>query len=174
MIGWSKWEGNMPTSVGWSKSQVVLHWTTVALVIFQLFIGDAMSAAWQARQEGGPVEMNLGAILHIIAGVSVLLIMLYRLYLRRTHGHPPRPENQPKWAATLGAITHGALYLLLLAMPLSGAVAWFFGVEGAANVHEGPLRIALIAVVLLHAAGALVEHFVFQSPSLKRMLKPES
>ena len=162
----------MPISSGWSSQQVALHWVTVALVVFQLIIGDAMSEAWEAREDGLGGPPGIGAILHIIAGVSVLLVVLYRLYLRRTHGHPPRSENQPKWASTLGAVTHGALYLLLIAMPLSGAVAWFLGVEGAADAHAGLLRIALIAVIVLHVAGALVEHFVFRSSSLKRMLRP--
>lgn len=160
----------MPISAGWSRQQVALHWATVALVVFQLIIGDAMSDAWRAREEGSGTALSIGAILHIVAGASVLLITLYRLYLRRSHGHPPRPQNQPKWASTLGALTHGALYILLIAMPLSGAVAWFLGVERAAAAHAGPLRLALIAIVLLHVAGALVEHFVFRSSALKRML----
>lgn len=131
-----------------------------------------MSEAWEAREEGLGSGPGVGAILHIAAGVSVLLIMPYRLHLRRTHGHPPRSENQPKWAST-GAVTHGAPCVLLLAKTLTGATAWFLGVEGAADAHAGPIRIALIAVVVLHATGALVEHFVFRSPSLKRMLRPQ-
>jgi cytochrome b561 len=155
----------------WSKSQVILHWTVVVLVIIQLLIGDAMSEVWEAREEGEALPgLPLVAIVHILVGASVLLIMLYRLYLRITVGHPPRPEGQPEWAARLGAATHYALYALLIVMPLSGAMAWFFGVERAADLHEGVLRVAVIAVVLLHAAGGLVEHFVFRSPVLKRML----
>lgn len=156
---------------GWSKRQVVLHWTVLVLVVIQLLLGGTMEEAWEAREEGmAAAAAPLGAWVHIVVGVSVLLIMLYRLYLRRTLGHPPRPAGQPQWAATAGAVTHWALYALLLLMPLSGAVAWFLGVEQAADAHSGLLRLALIAVVLLHAAGALVEHFVFKSPVLKRML----
>ena len=129
-----------------------------------------MSDAFDAREEGLAAAPSAPAILHIIVGVSVLLITLYRFYLRQTQGHPARPENEPQWASVLGAATHWALYLLLILMPLSGAVAWFLGVEGAGAVHSGILRWALIAVVLLHVAGALVEHFVFRSPALKRML----
>ena len=156
---------------GWSKRQVVLHWTVVVLVVVQLLLGETMEEAWEAREEGvAAAAAPLAAWLHVVVGASVLLIMLYRLYLRRTLGHPPRPANQPQWAATAGAVTHWALYALLLLMPLSGAVAWFLGVERAADAHSGPLRLALIAMVLLHAAGALTEHFVFSSPVLKRML----
>ena len=161
----------MAETGGWSRQQVILHWTVVVLVVLQLVVGDAMSEVWEARQEGaafaGP---SPGAIVHIVAGVTVLLLMLYRFYLRLTRGHPPRPEGQPQWASTLGAVTHWALYVLLILMPISGAVAWFAGVEGAAMAHAGLLRLALIALILLHVAGALAEHFVFKSPVLKRML----
>lgn len=160
----------MAETAGWSRRQVILHWTVVVLVAVQLLLGETMSEAWEAREEGLAVAAPLGALAHVVVGASVLLIMLYRFYLRRTEGHPPRPEGQPQWASTAGAVTHWALYSLLLLLPLSGAVAWFLGVERAADLHSGPLRLALIAVVLLHAAGALVEHFVFKSPVLKRML----
>ena len=57
-------------------------------------------------------------------------------------------------------------------MPLTGATAWLFGVELAGEVHEF-LKNVLIAVVALHIAGALYEHFVTRSDVLKRMLRPE-
>lgn len=166
----------MPISRGWSRPQVVLHWLTVALVIVQLILGSGMSQAWEAREEAGAGfgAAPIVAWLHVLVGASILLIMLYRLYLRRTHGHPPSPEGEPQWAATLGALTHGLLYFLLIAMSLTGATAWFLGLEPAAMAHAGPIRIALIAAVLVHAAGALVEHFVLKTPVLKRMLRPET
>lgn len=161
----------MAETKGWSKRQVVLHWTVVVLVVIQLLLGKTMEEAWEARQEGEALAgVPFGALAHVVLGASVLLIMLYRLYLRRRHGHPPRPERQPPWASTAGAVTHWILYALLILMPLAGATAWFLGMEAAAELHSGPLRLALIAVVLLHAAGALTEHFVFRSPVLKRML----
>lgn len=161
----------MAEAKGWSKRQVVLHWSVVVLVVIQLFLGETMEEAWEAREEGMAASAApLGAWAHVAVGASVLLIMLYRLYLRRRLGHPPRPERQPQWASTAGAVTHWVLYALLILMPLAGATAWFLGVEAAAELHGGPLRLALIAVVLLHAAGALTEHFVFRSPVLKRML----
>lgn len=155
---------------GWSRRQVILHWTVVVLVIVQLLLGDTMSELWEARLEGEAAAVPLGALAHVVVGASVLLIMLYRLYLRFTLGHPERPAGQPQWAATAGAVTHYTLYALLILMPLSGATAWFFGVENAARAHAGLLRFALIAVILLHIVGGLAEHFVFKSPVLRRML----
>ena len=56
-------------------------------------------------------------------------------------------------------------------MPITGGVAWFLGVESAAEVHEigKPL---LIVFVALHVLGALYQHFVNRSKVMVRMVKP--
>ncbi|PXA99068.1 hypothetical protein DMC47_05675 [Nostoc sp. 3335mG] len=157
---------------GYSRAQVIIHWTVVVLILFQLFFHEGMEMAFDARMEGGGTAGN--PVPHIIAGSLILILAATRVIIRLTRGAPPHPKDQPAFLGVLANVTHGLIYLLLFAMPLSGLVAWFGGVEGAGDAHSGFLRIALIAAVILHVAGALVQQFVLRSGVLMRMLRPES
>src|SRR5690606_25095917 len=88
---------------------------------------------------------------------------------------PPHPEGSPPLLNLLASLAHWGLYalLLLLLMPLTGAIAWFGRVEAAAVLHETG-RLALAALILAHALGALVEHFVIGNRVIRRMLRPVS
>ena len=55
--------------------------------------------------------------------------------------------------------------LFIFGMPLTGAIAWFGGLEMSAEIHELG-RLVLIPLILLHIAGGLVEHFVFRNDTL--------
>src|SRR5690606_5595353 len=53
-------------------------------------------------------------------GITVLALMLLRLAWRLYAGAaPPRPGT-PRWQRAVASATHWALYVLALAMPLSG------------------------------------------------------
>jgi cytochrome b561 len=69
----------------------------------------------------------------------------------------------------LARITHLVIYALIFILPLSGAAAWFLQVPGAGLVHVVGKNV-LLYVVLLHIAGALVQHFVLKSDVLRQML----
>ena len=64
---------------------------------------------------------------------------------------------------------HVGLYALMILMPLSGSMAWFGGVDLAAQGHN-VLRIALVAV---HVVGALYHHFVLKDGLINRMRRAE-
>ena len=83
------------------------------------------------------------------------------------------PESEHPALQFLANLIHVLLYILLLTMPLSGAVAWFFGVEAAANAHS-LARFVLLPSVLLHIAGALANHFWFKTDVLRRMMRPQA
>lgn len=72
----------------------------------------------------------------------------------------------------LAKLTHVGLYALMILMPLSGAVAWFGGVETAAQGHN-VLRIVLLALVALHVVGALYHQFVLRDGTLARMRRAQ-
>ena len=71
--------------------------------------------------------------------------------------------------ATLYAVL---LYGFIFLMPITGALAWFAGIEVSAELHELG-RLVLIPAIGFHVLGALAEHFVFRNNSLSRMLKPD-
>ena len=67
--------------------------------------------------------------------------------------------------------THMLLYGFLFFMPLTGALAWFGGIEMSATLHEAG-RLVLIPAIFLHVAGVVVEELVLNNRILRRMVKP--
>lgn len=163
----------MPQPKGYSPIQVTLHWTIAALVIFQLLVNEAMQHAFADRLDGERIEEMGGALLHMGVGISVLVLAVLRLAIRIIRGVPPPHDDAPRVLGWLGLATHILLYGFIFAMPLTGAIAWFFGIEASAELHELG-RLILIPAIGLHVLGALVEHFVFRNDTLKRMLRPRT
>lgn len=159
----------MPQPRGYSRIQIVLHWTIAALVIFQLFVNEAMQRAFADRLDG-QIENQNGALLHMVVGLAVLLLAIFRLALRLMRGAPAPYKDTPAILRWLGHATHILLYGFIFLMPLTGATAWFLGLEFAAELHEIG-RLILVPAIGLHVVGALVEHFVFRNDTLMRMLR---
>jgi len=159
----------MPQPRGYSRIQIFLHWTIAALVIFQLFVNEAMQHAFSDRIEGRPIEEWNGALLHMVVGIAVLVLAMLRVVIRVVRGTPPAHTDAHLLLRWLGHATHMLLYGFIFLMPLTGAIAWFFGVEFSAELHEIG-RLILVPAIGFHVIGALAEHFVFRNDTLKRML----
>lgn len=156
---------------GYSLAQIVIHWTIAALIIFQLAFNKAMQAAFDDKLDGGVVDDPIGAWLHASVGLAVLALACLRLGIRFTRGAPAAHRDKAQVLVWVGYATHLMLYVFIFAMPLTGALAWFFVIEMAAELHEIG-RLVLIPVIGLHVLGALAEHFVFNNDSLMRMMRP--
>jgi cytochrome b561 len=159
---------------GYSAAQIALHWIIAAMVLFQVVMGENIGPAWKAFREGTtPAEADLfAANVHVAIGMGVFALAVIRLFLRVTHGAPPLPAGQSRLQTAIAHAVHGVLYLVILAMPVSGGAAWFGGVELAGTIHHLAKPVIVIAVAL-HVAGALVQHFVKKTDVLTRMLRPE-
>ena len=155
---------------GYSRIQIVLHWTIAALVIVQLFVNEAMQHAFADRLDGGRIDEMGGALLHISVGVAILVLAAVRLVVRVVRGTPEPYQDTPALLNWLGHATHVLLYGFIFFMPLTGAVAWFLGIEFSAELHEIG-RLILVPAIGFHVVGALAEHFVFRNDTLKRMLR---
>ncbi len=149
-----------------SRTQITLHWIIAVLVIFQLVLHEGMEDAWEIREDGGTVSLINP---HVVVGTLVLVLAIWRLGLRLTRGVPPAPSSEPAPLRLLAAGTHWAFYALLFIMPFSGMALWFLEAEAAGEVHK-TARLVLIALIFLHLAGALAQHFWFKTDVLKRML----
>ena len=160
-----------PAPRGYSLAQIVLHWTIAALVVFQLIFNKPMQEAFDDRIDGEPIDEMGGATIHIVVGLTILLLALIRLAIRFTRGAPPAHRDKHVVLIWIGYATHYALYGFIFAMPLTGALAWFMGIELSAELHEIG-RLLLIPAIGFHVLGALAEHFVFRNDSLMRMLRP--
>jgi cytochrome b561 len=157
----------MPAPERYSTLQIWIHWIVAALVFFQLFVNEGMQEAFRDRL-GGVWAPGTGAVLHIVAGLTVLALAIVRTTLRLTRGAPPAHPNAIVLVTWIGYATHLLLYGFIFFMPISGAIAWFAGVESVASLHELG-RLVLVPAIGLHVLGGLAENFVFGNPTLQRM-----
>lgn len=165
----------IPRTNGYSRFQIALHWMVAALVVFQIIGHETILRTVDAFEKNALPDATdaLFANLHVVAGMLIFLFAVWRIYLLVTRGAPDLPENEHPALKIVAKATHGILYLLLLGMPVSGAVAWFGGVDAAAFAH-GTAKYVLMPLVLVHVLGALAHHFVLKTDVLRRMVKPET
>ncbi|MCF3973202.1 cytochrome b [Paracoccus salsus] len=156
---------------GYSRLQIALHWIVVALIAQQYLFKDAMSAAWDRVTEGLEVGFDPLVLAHVAGGALVLTLAVWRLALRARRGVPPAVESGTG-QALLARLTHVGLYALMILMPVSGALAWFGGVEAAAQGHN-VMKIVLLALIVLHVVGALYHQFILRDGTLARMRRAQ-
>ena len=157
---------------GYSLLQIVLHWAIAVLVVFQLVFNEEVQKAFSDRLDGSRDDSELGALLHVGVGLTVLALAVVRLVVRMRRGAPEAHATNPRVVNLIGVAAHWLLYGFIFLMPLTGAIAWFTGLELSARLHELG-RLILIPLIGAHALGALAEHYVFRTNSLRRMLKAE-
>lgn len=158
---------------GYSVTQIALHWIIAVLVIFQLIMGEDIKPAYRAFSRGNtPAEADLfWANIHVYVGIAIFVLALLRVVVLLRRGAPEPPADEHRLLKMAARATHGILYLVILGMPISGGVAWYFGIHDAGEVHE-MAKPVIIAVVVLHVAAALWHHFVKRNDVLKRMVRP--
>jgi cytochrome b561 len=161
---------------GYSVTQIGLHWLIAVLLVFNAFFsGDGMKEAWRSFERGADVTGFSGIVpqLHLWVGVAILAFALWRLFLRSTRGVPAAPVEESAVMRLAAHGTHVLLYVLMLALPLTGLAVYYLGFTALGDVHE-LLRWPLAALVLLHVAGALYQRFILKSSVLNRMMRPEA
>lgn len=158
----------MPPPLRYAPVQIRLHWLVAALIALQYLLHDAIAEAWDAFTHGTEVGFDPLVALHVLAGLLIAALVLWRLVLRFTHGVPALPAEEPRLMKIAAHVAHWALYMLMLLLPVSGAIAWFGGAEQAASAHN-VLKVALLALVGLHVAALLVHQFVLRTGLMSRM-----
>ena len=155
----------------YSIPQRALHWATVILVLFNLIIHEPMVEAADLFAAGKvpSADQVLWANFHAYSGFVILALTLIRIVLRLVQGAPEVPSSEPAPFQLAAKVTHGLFYLLLLAMPISGSVAYYLGVEAAGEVHGGPMKLVMWLLILLHVGAVLVHQFYWKTNVLARM-----
>ena len=165
----------MPTGArhGYSATQITLHWLIVVLVLFQLVFGESMSTAFRGALRGTPVEPTDATLAnaHIWVGFAILALTLLRLFIRLRDGAPPPVGSSPA-RELVAKITHALFYVLLVLVPVSGIVAYYW-VPAAGEVHELG-KPAFIILIVLHVVAALWHQLYLRDGLLMRMLKPSA
>lgn len=157
----------MPAVTGYTRRQIALHWIVAALILMQYLFKDGIASAWEGWRSGAAATFNLAVAAHIVGGGLILAFAIWRLALRRRDG-VPAITGDSRVQVALARVTHAGLYLAMILLPVSGAVAWFGGVETAAAGHN-VLKVVLLALIALHVVGALYHQFVLRDGLLARM-----
>lgn len=175
----------------YSPTAQLLHWLTVLLVA----IAWALGTFGDGLPKGAGQAAGLFA--HISVGLAILVISIVRVPWRITHTPVPEPTTfgtwMGRWSDPAARTAHYALYVLLVAVPITGIALQFargnslplFGLGEIASpwiadrafarsvkqVHE-VMANALVILACFHALAALLHHFVFRDRTLVRMLPP--
>lgn len=165
----------------YGKVSIALHWLMLLLIA-------AAYACIQLRElypRGSDIREGLKAA-HFTIGLTVLALVVIRIIARLRAPNPPSPRSWDGWLASL---MHLALYAFMVVMPLLGWLTLsaegdpipFYGLnlppldspdKGLADrtkeLHEtiGEVGYWLIG---LHAAAALVHHYILRDGVLRRM-----
>src|SRR5262245_15554097 len=174
----------IPTDATYTRTAIALHWLTVAMIATGFTLGK-----WMVGLPLAPQTLRVYAY-HKWIGITVFLLTIARLGWRFAHPAPP-PAGLPAWQQRAAIASHVSLYVLMLAVPLSG---WLFSsASGVQVIYLGlialpnlvpkdealaatlksvhfALNFTLLALVLVHAGAALRHYFVERDCVLQRML----
>jgi cytochrome b561 len=170
----------------YAKSAIAMHWI-IALLIFAAFgLGLYMTDIPGFT----PTKLKLFSY-HKWIGITVLIFAVLRVLWRLTHPAPGPVPGMPKWQHAAAEAAHLGLYLLILAVPLTG---YLLSVAAGVKVvylglwelpmpfdksdalkdifsmaHEW-LNWTMAAIVVLHILAALKHHVVDRDGTLRRMV----
>lgn len=190
----------------YTKTAIILHWL-IALGIFAMFgIGWYMADlpkegakqlaydifdwgiyTWQLSEEASPRTFYFN--LHKSIGVTLFALIVIRVLWRLTHRPPALLASYKAIERKIAAGAHHLLYLLMIALPLSGVIMainskygikWF-GISFISGTDNKPARdfwvevhevigVILLVIVIVHILGALKHKFIDKDETLRRML----
>ncbi|MEP7140149.1 MAG: cytochrome b [Caldimonas sp.] len=97
----------------YTRTAVVLHWLIAVLILVNVTLG--LSADFLPDEWVRPVIDT-----HKSTGITVLGLVLMRILWRIVHRPPALPPGYARWERFAAHAVHGALYALMLLLPLSG------------------------------------------------------
>ncbi len=171
-------------AISWrySRTAIVLHWLLALLITLTTAIGWRMM--FLEHEPGGQDFFELHKSIGLVIATLVAARVLWRL------GHRPEPlPPAPAWSTRLASVTHVVLYLLMIALPVTGylgasytraGVKWFGMAtpQWALPNHDRAEQFfalhqvfvwTLVVLVTLHVAGALRHLLVDRDGVFSRM-----
>ena len=174
----------MATQPHYGTTAKVFHWLVVALLIVQYPLGKLMPHIHRGMTPGDAMTF------HISFGITILALMVLRLFWRITHPVTPA-RSLPAWQQLISEAVHWLLYVLVLATTMTG---WIFASErgwsislfsavpfpllptegsllaNAIGKWHGTMEWALLLVIGAHVAAAIAHTFIFRDQIMQRML----
>jgi cytochrome b561 len=99
----------------YTRIAILLHWLVAVLILGNLVLVwtvDSLPDVWTRPA----IDM------HKSLGLTVLGLVVLRLLWRITHRPPPLPDTYKPWERRASHVTHIALYVLIVLMPLTGYI----------------------------------------------------
>ncbi len=172
------------TPVRYSRTAVVLHWALAALLLGQIAFG------WYLEEipRGTPAR-TIYVNFHKSTGMTLGVLILFRLYWRLSHPAPALPASCASWEHAAARASHWALYACMLIMPLTGYLAsnfskwgvnffnavklppWGIESEAAYNVLNGThvlTSYVFVTLIAIHVLAAL-RHLAMRDGIFSRM-----
>lgn len=176
----------------YTRTAQFLHWVMAIIFIAAWLIGF-YSGNFLSYDIDGSFK---GAVITLHKNIAVLIIFLVvvRIFWRYTHPAPDLPASMSASMQKLAHLGHLMLYLMLVALPISGALfSWSAGhpvpivylTEFPRLVQENPDIVAIVRplhvylswfaglLIAGHILVALKHHFVDKDHVLKSMLGRE-
>ena len=193
------------TPTSYTKTAIVLHWLIAIFIALMFVLGWYMAElpkeapkqmaydlfdlgiyTWQVAEEVSPRTFYFN--LHKSLGLTVLALIVFRILWRITHTPPAALSSYKAIEKKVAKATHHSLYLLMLAVPVTGltmainskyGVKWF-GIDVIAGLDNKPLRdffecthefvgIVLLVLIGIHLLGALKHKFIDKDDTMSRM-----
>jgi cytochrome b561 len=189
----------------YTKTAIILHWLIAIFIALMFVLGWYMAElpkeapkrmaydlfdlgvyTWQLAEEASPRTFYFN--LHKSLGLTVLALIVLRILWRITHTPPAALSSYKAIEKKVATATHHSLYLLMLAVPVTGlimainskyGVKWF-GIDVIAGLDNKPVRdffecthefvgIVLLVLIGIHLLGALKHKFIDKDDTMSRM-----
>ena len=195
----------MNNNTKYTNVAIVLHWLIGIAILFMFVLGWFMTELPKETPKTTSFDIfNLGLItwgvegeqsqrsfyfnLHKSVGLSLLMLIVLRMYWRFTHRPPAFLNSMKLWEKRLAKATHHSLYLLMFLIPLSGiimsagskyGIKWF-GIKVIPGFDDKAIRelfyefheifgLLLLLILILHILGAVKHSIVDKDGTLRRM-----
>ncbi|CAD6365848.1 Cytochrome b561 [Shewanella hafniensis] len=166
---------------------IVIHWISALVVIGLFAVG-----VWMVELTYYSTWYKTAPHLHKSIGILLLAATIFRLVWRLVNPSPAPETSHKPWEKTAAHLAHFIIYVLLFVIMIAGILIstadgrgiWvfdWFELPGLGLLFENQADIAgdihqyaaysLIALVVIHAAGALKHHFIDKDTTLLRMIK---
>jgi cytochrome b561 len=174
------------TRDSYTRTAIAFHWLIALLIVCGFALG------WVMTDIPGftPTKLRYFSW-HKWIGVTVFGLSVLRILWRATHGAPALPRRMAPWQRAAAHLTHLLLYVLMIAIPLSGYLyssaanvpVVYLGLVPLPrliapdpvlkvllkNIHI-TLNYTLLALFVLHVAAALKHQWLDRDGLLSRML----
>lgn len=103
----------MTTQTRYTTPAIIAHWLIAVLIIANLGLG-------LLAEKLPDTQIRVAIDTHKSIGITVLGLVLLRIFWRMAHQPPPFSTGMARWERALAHFAHFGLYVLMLWMPLTG------------------------------------------------------